>query len=382
MGSIIRPQLQAFLGDVTCDEKCNFHLGRLSNVYIYYMCIRCTSWGLRGLYRGNTSRHIIPIVTCCCKRRVIDLCSTTAHIQSYPSATDDGQTPVNRVTTWDDICHQLVHSMLSNSWCTFGRADLPGSLAVACWCLVETPRPPKKNIMELTSTACWFIGKFLGIFRKKRVGKFMLFQADDVAIHFRILLLDLCICFHYPMCFMCLRTCFQLQSLNCERCSKVDSFTVNTLSIFFIADFHHGRKCGLQQFTSQRCANSISTACITQDVEAEYLGCADRDEPSWAWMTIFLTKWRVKGRNRVRVEHQPRCNFSSLPGPLPGRSPHRSPIGRPSSPSEDGYGHPTKSAMGLLGSFQSFLVGLQLGYYKWRLYMINDYNGYGQISSG
>ena len=74
------------------------------------------------------------------------------------------------------------------------------------------------------------------------------------------------------------------------------------------------------------------------------------------------------------VEHQAWCNFS-----VPGRSPHRSPIGRPSSPSEDGYGHPTKSAMGLLGSF---LVGIQLGHYKWRLYMIKYDNGYGQISSG
>lgn len=37
-----------------------------------------------------------------------------------------------------------------------------------------------------------------------------------------------------------------------------------------------------------------------------YLACVNRDELKWAaWMTCFLSKWRAKGRNKVRVLLKP-----------------------------------------------------------------------------
>ncbi len=80
--------------------------------YVYKMYILRPP---RGFYRGNTSRHIKPCYKRCCKRRVVQQRAHPKLSQCYWWWTNSG-----RVTTWDDICHQLVNSM-SNSWCTFGR---------------------------------------------------------------------------------------------------------------------------------------------------------------------------------------------------------------------------------------------------------------------
>ena len=94
------------------------------------------------------------------------------------------------------------------------------------------------------------------------------------------------------------------------------------------------RKLNLNSMSHTWCWSWISGLCLYND-----------EPSSVAWMIIFLKqKWRLP---RVAT------GFSGWSAPtgrdsppwLPGRSPHRSPIGRPVSPSEDGYGHSNFSAM-------------------------------------
>ena len=103
-GSRIRPQLPDLLGDVTCDEKGNFQLGSLCvYIYIWNIClyIRCTvhleTWGVSTETTRGTELPFKEHQTFCClllqtscRRSIFN----SARIQSYPRATDDGQTLV------------------------------------------------------------------------------------------------------------------------------------------------------------------------------------------------------------------------------------------------------------------------------------------------